>query len=128
MQAINDFGELAVHYYKKLIANSELPNTNGWEVTARDLGFSNSMVKKGCPKNAFLGLCSAGLIKDIPDGNYTRSIKNRAYAEICIKILKENDELKKNPKDLWEKIPNKPKTYNHQMDVVCALWNEGLIV
>ena len=71
MQATKDFGELAVYYYKKLIANSELPSSNGWEVAAKDLGFSESMAEKCCPKNSFLGLCSAGLMKNIPAGNYT---------------------------------------------------------
>ena len=38
---------------------------------------------KGCPKNAFLGLCEEGLVVDIEKGYYTErstSHKNKDYA------------------------------------------------
>jgi hypothetical protein len=49
---------------------------------------SVSMQEKGCPRNAFLGLCSEGLVKGVGVGGYTNSKKNKEYAAAAVKLLK----------------------------------------
>lgn len=126
------YGSVAVSYAKELIKTKQSPSKDGWEKIARSVfkvekKIENSFVKKGCPKDCFLGICEEGLITGISKGKYTNSIKNKAYGISAIQILRENEEYKDQPRKLWEKIPDAPKTYNHQMHVVCALWKAGLI-
>ncbi|WP_222125188.1 DUF6979 family protein [Paenibacillus xylanexedens] len=85
--------------------------------------------KKGCPKNTFLGLFEEGLLKGIPSGNYTNSIKNKGYGLKAVKILFEsNTEKDIKQRTLWKEVIGDQKIkYNSQMDVVLALWDEGMI-
>ena len=85
--------------------------------------------EKGCPKNAFLGLCEEGIVKGIPGGRYTRSKKNKEYALNAIRILKRSPGLVENKSALWNRVmAGVEKSHNGQMDVVTALWDEGLVV
>ena len=93
-------------------------------------GKGTSQQLKGCPKNTFLGLCEAGKIKGIPEGNYTRSLKNKSYAIKAAEILSEQGLM--NPRDLWKKVliqlnKNLSKKHNAQMDVVLALYKNNLL-
>jgi hypothetical protein len=97
-----------------------------WKIAVKDFA-SESSKTKPCPKNTFLGLCEAGLVKGIPKGNYTKSIKNKEYALKAVTILKQNKEIKFSPKELWEKLELGNKRSNSQMDVVLALWEHGFI-
>ena len=56
--------------------------------------------EKSCPKGAFLGLCEEGLVKGIPKGNYTKSIKNKEYTLKALEILKQNSQTTFSPKEL----------------------------
>ena len=82
---------------------------------------------KGCPQNAFLGLCEEGLVKGIPRGQYTRSIKNKQYAVNGFTVLKRKPELASKPRVLWDEVmKGEKKAHNSQMDVVTALWEQGM--
>jgi hypothetical protein len=84
--------------------------------------------KKGCPRGAFLGLCEEGLVKGIPAGHYTASRDNKAYAVRAV-ILLSKGEQKLSISALWNAVTNgSEKAHNNQMDVVLALWRNGLIV
>lgn len=122
------YGELAVKYANCLIETGETPSSKGWIKFAQENEFTQSGAKKGCTKNTFLSLCSEGLIKGISQGVYTNARENYQYAVEAVKILRENSELSSRPKELWRKIPDAPDSYNQQMHVVCALWNDGLII
>lgn len=124
---ISAYGKLMAAYAKELIAHQQRPSSQGWEDFALKNGFSQSSAKKGCPKSAFLALCQKGFISGIPAGYYTPSKKNGKYAVEAVRILQNNPALRNNPGELWYSIPDHPGTHNQQMDVVCALWNEGLI-
>lgn len=124
---ISGYGKLVAAYAKELIAHQGRPSSQGWEDFALKTGFPQSSAKKGCPKSAFLALCQKGFISGIPAGYYTSSKKNGKYAVEAARILQNNPALRNNPGELWYSIPDHPGTYNQQMDVVCALWNEGLI-
>ncbi|TXD53640.1 MULTISPECIES: DUF6979 family protein [unclassified Polaribacter] len=89
---------------------------------------TKSSQEKSCPKNTFLGLCELGLVKGIPKGNYTKSVKNKEYALQAVEILKWAETKTFTPKELWAALNPGDKRSNSQMEVVLALWNEGLIV
>lgn len=93
-----------------------------------DMTKNKSCRIKGCPRNAFLGLCEAGMIKKLKKGDYTFKNKNynKDYAIKAVKILRKNSELSDDKNKLWKKVIDKKP--NDQMDVVLALWNEELIV
>lgn len=99
-----------------------------WSNSAKEIFDTKSSQEKSCPKGTFLGLCEAGLIKGIPKGNYTKSIKNKEYALKAVSILKANLKKIYTPKELWEKLELGDKRSNSQMDVVLALWENGLII
>ena len=84
--------------------------------------------KKGCPRGAFLGLCEEGLVKGIPAGQYTTSKDNKAYVVRAAELLIEGKQ-KWSISELWRAVADDPeKAHNSQMDIVLALWKNGLIV
>ena len=72
-------------------------------------------------------MCEEGLVKGIPRGYYTKSVKNKEYALQAIEILKWADNKIYTPKELWAELNLGDKRPNSQMDVVLALWDAGLI-
>ena len=103
-----------------------------WEKAVKELFKSKDSQDKPCPRNAFLGLCEAGCVKGIEVGLYFKRAKpnfNKQYAINAVKTLKEYPNLSR--KELWIKVKVNldlgNKTHNSQMDVVLALWDEGLI-
>ncbi len=99
-----------------------------WFQSAKEIIKTKSAQEKGCPKNTFFGLCEEGLVKGIPKGDYTKSVKNKEYALKAIEILRKNTETTFSPIELWRKLELGDKKHNSQMDVVLALWENGLIV
>ncbi|MGE5270827.1 MAG: DUF6979 family protein [Thiohalocapsa sp.] len=99
-----------------------------WKEAATSI-FPNSISSrmKGCPKDAFLGLCEDGLVNGVPSGSYTRSRLNKSYAIRAVTLLRaaegSTDEY-----GLWHKVVGGgEKAHNGQMDVVLALWRRGLL-
>ena len=89
---------------------------------------SVSAQKKGCPRGAFLGLCEEGLVRGIPPGQYTTSKDDKAYAVQAAALLTEGAQ-KWSISELWRAVsPDPEKAHNSQMDVVLALWKNGLIM
>jgi hypothetical protein len=91
--------------------------------------------QKACPREAFLGLCQAGLIVGVHSGRCeaSASSRNRRYAQAAVDILKAEPELATRSKiDLWRRVMRETredpeKKPNCQMDIVLALWRNGLI-
>ena len=84
--------------------------------------------RKACPRGAFLGLCEEGLVRGIPPGHYTTSTDNKGYAVRAAALLAEGRQGW-STSSLWQAVTNDPeKAHNSQMDVVMALWKNGLIV
>jgi hypothetical protein len=101
---------------------------DAWNKTAlKLLAEGSSSLNKGCPRNAFLGLCEEGYIKGVPLGKYTKSRKNKQYAVNTVKQLFKNPLLAEDKEQLWELVTG-GITHNQQMDVVISLWNANLIV
>jgi hypothetical protein len=84
--------------------------------------------RKSGPRGAYLGLCEEGLVKGIPPGRYTSSNDNKTYAVRAAALLAEGKQ-NWSTSSLWRAVTDDPeKTHNCQMDVVLALWKNGLIV
>jgi|SRR5580698_6798341 hypothetical protein len=89
---------------------------------------SVSAQRKGGPRGAFLGLCEEGLVKGIPAGQYAASKDNKAYAVQAAALLSEGTR-KWSIGELWRAVSDDPeKAHNSQMDVVLALWKNGLMI
>lgn len=126
------YGEAAVKAVNYLKEHKHSDPIKAWnEVTMEMFGEGSSSQKKGCPKNTFLGLCEEGLLESIPRGVYTNSKKNKGYGLKAVRILGEIDKDKDkdiHQRVLWkEVIGDQDVKYNSQMDVVLALWKEGMI-
>lgn len=104
---------------------------NGWNQSTNELyGENTHSQRKGCPKNAFLGLCEEGLIRGISKGNYAYKPDslNKMYAIEAVRLLRKNSALANDKNRLWKEVMNgQRKSHYSQMDVVLALWNKGLI-
>ena len=89
---------------------------------------SEASQKKGCPKDAFLGLCEAEIISGIAGESYTRSVLNKGYALTAVELLKKYPTLSDNEDALWQAVQGaNSKAHNSQMDVVTTLWRLGLL-
>jgi hypothetical protein len=127
MTNYNKYGEVAI-----IAAKAKGNTKENWKTEVKK-AFSDSISsqKKSCPKSAFLGLCEEGLVKGIPEGKYTRSIDNKAYAVKAIDILRSNTKTTYTPKELWAKVKIELSIeipHNSQMDVVLALWENDYII
>lgn len=123
----NKYGSVA----KQAAEIGENP-VDSWEQAASTYFSSESSRQKACPRNAFLGLCEAGLVKGIKVGVYLKNKNenlNKKYAIAAVEKLKENPNVSKN--ELWDEVREKlalgEKAHNSQMDVVLALWQNNLI-
>ncbi|MWV43394.1 hypothetical protein GRF59_07085 [Paenibacillus sp. HJL G12] len=102
-----------------------------WDMaTSKLFGKGSWGQKKGCPKNAFLGLCEDGFIEGIPKGIYnTRENSiNKNYAIRAIELITEQPKLLEDIKELWNRASNgNGISHNHQMHIVKALYNKNYI-
>ena len=128
---MNVFGEVAIKAVKIILNNNSgitIDPQKAWDNAVKEE--KESMKKKGCPKETFLGLCYFGYIKGIKAevGNHKKLSKNSSYGVEAIKMLCSKD-CSPIKRDLWEKLQSKgaPKNENGQMDVVLALWNNNFI-
>ncbi|MCR8659324.1 DUF6979 family protein [Paenibacillus endoradicis] len=129
---MNKYGAVAVGTVQ-LISEGNIKPLNAWKtVSSAVLGEGTWMQRKGCPKNAFLGLCEEGLVQGVHKGSYAEkrgSQKNKNYAIQAVQILKEKPDLADDKLKLWREVINGVEiSHNSQMDVVLALWNNTLIV
>lgn len=123
------YGEAAVKAVRLIQDNTYNSPREAWAQAVLEVfPDSRSMQEKPCPKGTFLGLCEAGVVKGVEPGNYTRSVKNKRYALRGLEILRKTSDLAADPRGLWEVVMGSEiKKYNQQMDVLCTLWNKGLL-
>ena len=126
MITTNKYGQTALKAAQNY--NSSESVVEFYERAASEMFNTKSSQEKSCPKGTFLGLCEEGLVKGIPKGNYTKSVKNKGYTLKAISILKANPKTSYTSKELWEKLELGDKRHNSQMDVVLALWENDLII
>lgn len=105
------------------------PN-QAWELAVREIfpGHTASQ-QKGCPRNAYLGLCENGDVVGIEEGNYCRSERNKGYAIKALSLIKQDPTSTWEEQTLWDAVMEGAEiVHNHQMDVVLELWKAGLIL
>lgn len=124
----NRYGEAALMATRRG-SSTDIDPVARWESAMKQLyPTSPAARRKSCPRGAFLGLCEEGLVKGIPAGHYTSSKENKAYAVRAAALLAEGAQSWSRSA-LWQAAANDPeKTHNSQMDVVLALWKNGLVV
>jgi len=105
-----------------------------WKKSGKELDLEESIWKKGCPKNAFIGVCEMGLIKGIQGIPNVELSKNGKYAVTALRLIIKNPQLYTNMSgpDLWREVLKEchletSKNYNQQMAVVLTLWNNNKI-
>jgi hypothetical protein len=87
--------------------------------------------KKSGPRGAFVGLCEADLVKGIAGGAgvpaTSQASRNKAYAVKAVELLRAGTH--KTVSELWTAVSDGDAgDHASQMDVVLALWKNGLIV
>ena len=124
---MNVYGEIALKAVALFPMRENIEQA--WADAAQTLASTESVRNKGCPKNAFLGLCRAGLVKGVVSEPTDKISKNGEYAVAAVALLKLDSAGAEQKKSvLWQKIVGTGKQHNSQLDVVLALWHAGLIV
>jgi hypothetical protein len=123
------YGLAAVNAIKLIESKEADSPVKAWQLVTIDIfGKGTHAQKKGCPKGAFLGLCEDGLVRGVLPGNYTKSLKNKAYAIKAVELLKDNPSLMADINELWAFVmEGEDKSHNSQMDVVVSLWKNALL-
>lgn len=123
------YGNVAEIAVRLAVGQNEIAPRTAWHRAARKI-FPESVAsqEKACPRDAFLGLCSAGAVEGVPAGFYTRSIKNKQYVLRALHALRTEPELLSDRQRLWSiATGGQKKRHNGQMDVLRALWAAGHI-
>ena len=123
------YGQAAVDAVESFRSVLEKGPRGAWSrAVARLFPKSPSSRDKGCPMYAFLGLCEEGLVKGIPPGDYTESVKNKQYAVDAVRLLRLDRALAGDNMLLWQRVLGKRTiVHNDQMDVVASLREMGLL-
>lgn len=100
------YGQAALDAVALLTRGKALDPADAWsKATSIMFGKGASSQKKSCPRNAFLGLCDAGLVKGILPGNSTTSIDNSSYAVAGAHLLRANPGMRVvGANVLWNRI------------------------
>src|SRR5260370_2843899 len=124
----NRYGEAALLAVRMDTYGKALSPLERWNEAVKKLyPTSPTAQRKGGPRNAFLSLCEAGLVKGISAGQYAPSNKNKAYATRAVSLLQAGTH--KTVNSLWAEVTDGEDIPHHsQMDVVLALWKNDLIV
>lgn len=125
----NKYARAALRAVDIIRASGRVTPPDAWETATTEIfGPGTPAQKKGCPKDAFLGLCQSGYVADVPAGEYTRSERNREYAIAAAEALASDPSLAGEVEALWTRaLGGEVKKHNSQMHVVIALWQSGLL-
>ncbi len=128
----NRYGEAALMAVRMETYGKALTPLERWEDAVRKLYPTTPIgQKKSGPRGAFVGLCEAGLVKGIPAGEgahaTSQANRNKDYAVRAVELLKAGTHT--TVSQLWSAVANgESGDHASQMDVVLALWKNGLIV
>jgi hypothetical protein len=124
------FGEAAIRSTRYFLTSKARSPQEAWPLAMTELSRSRQSQTKSCPRNAYLGLCEAGVIRGISTGEYDAPSdnKNGRYALKAYQVLQSKPSLAADKKALWIKatMPENIR-HNEQMDVVVSLWKQGLL-
>ena len=128
----NRYGEAALMAVRMETYGKALTPAERWDDAVKKLyPTTPAGQKKGGPRGAFVGLCEAGLVKGIAAGAgatlTSAGYRNKAYAVNAVELLRAGTH--KTVTQLWGAVTEgEPGDHASQMDVVLALWKNGLIV
>ena len=114
----NKYGLCAIKAYEKM--QKGIDGLYAWQDSVQEIFGNTPSAKKGCPKNAFLGIY--GLAK--------RNSKNADYALNAIEIIKEiplENLQNVRPSKFWRDYMGMNIMYNSQIDVIFALLDKGYL-
>ena len=123
----NRYGEAALMAVRMETYGKALTPEERWQDAVKKLYPTTPIgQKKSAPRNAFLGLCEMGWVKGIPRGQYSPSNRSKGYAVAAVTLLRAGTAA--TVSTLWAAV-TAGETVEHasQMDVVLALWKNGLI-
>ncbi|WP_052752551.1 DUF6979 family protein [Tatumella morbirosei] len=120
---MHKYSKAALITVEACASNLHLNLDDEWDKAIKTLGVSD----KSCPKLAFKGLCSEGMVKGInPDRClFKRESKNKNYAVKAANLLLTGHEA--DAKTLWGNVIHEKKAHNGQMFIVINLYNAGLL-
>src|SRR5260370_15417165 len=122
------FGQAAI-LATECVASKGLAPREAWDFGIAQLSASASSQVKSCPRNAYLGLCEAGVVVGIKAGPYgAPNNKNGQYALNAYRILKSNPNRPPANTALWTQATAPDVLVeNQQIDVVVSLWKRALL-
>jgi len=89
---------------------------------------SSESRRKSCPREAFLELCTAGVIPGCEGRRSLLRGSNGEYAVRMLEAIRADERLLSDREGLWRTaVRTAKKKENGQIDVVVSLWREGLI-
>jgi hypothetical protein len=123
------YGKAAEIASRLLSGGHEIEPRSAWNRAVTEVfPHGSSSREKGCPRDAFLALCSLGVVTSVPAGTYTRSKMNRDYIERALAAVRESPELMRDQERLWQiATANAGIRPNYQLEVLSALWSAGLV-
>jgi hypothetical protein len=128
----NRYGEAALLAVRMETYGKALTSAERWDDAVKKL-YPKTPIgqKKAAPRGAFVGLCEAGLVKGIVAGQTagltSQGNRNKAYAVKAVELLRAGTH--KTVSQLWAEVSEGEEVqHGSQMDVVLALWKNGLIV
>ena len=124
------FGKAAVRATALMVAGKCGAATEAWQVAVRsEFPGKTDAQRKSCPRPTYLGLCEEGLVVGVKAADCAAGAENKAYAIEAVRLLQGEPALADaGQAALWRRVMNgRSKEHNHQMDVVLALWAEGLV-
>lgn len=84
--------------------------------------------RKSGPKGAFVGLCVAGMVKDVRAESGALSTQLRRHEQLAVEAVELlRSGTRAGITELWAGVGG-GGAHDNQMDVVLALWKNGLIV
>lgn len=128
----NRYGEAALLAVRMPTFGKALSAEERWTAAVRQVYPTTPIgQKKSGPRSAFLGLCEAGLVKGIepgtPEPGPSSSTRNREFAVQAVQLLRAGTHT--TVSQLWTAVTDgEAGAHASQMDVVLALWKNGLIV
>lgn len=127
----NRYGEAALMAVRMETYSKALTPEDRWEDAVRKVYPTPAGQKKAAPRGAFIGLCEAGLVKGVVPGHAqpltSAGNRNKAYAVKAVELLKAGTH--KTVSQLWAAVSEgEAGDHASQMDVVLALWKNGLVV
>lgn len=125
---MGQYGETAVRAVSLYTRGKASSIVDAWEITGREILHTESTQTKNCPRTTFLGICESGIVTGVPAGEYNKRLsENKQYGLKAIALLRYHPELATDEALLWKKIGNAAIKQNGQMEVVIALWQNGLV-